>query len=39
LEYLGVDGRIILKWIEEIGCEGVEDWIRLVLDKDQRRFP
>jgi len=33
---LGVDGRIVLKLILEIRCEGV-DWIHLAQDRDQWR--
>jgi hypothetical protein len=32
--HLGVDGRIILKWLRETGLEGV-DWIYLAEDKDR----
>jgi hypothetical protein len=37
LEDLGVDGRIILKWIlKEVGWEGV-DWIDMAQDRDRWR--
>jgi hypothetical protein len=37
--YLGVDGRIILKWIFERlgGWEGGIDWIDLAQDRDRWR--
>jgi hypothetical protein len=37
LEELGLDGRIILKWMfREICCEGV-DWMRMVQDRQKWR--
>jgi hypothetical protein len=33
LEYMGVDGRIILKLTRENGCEDV-DWIHLAEDRE-----
>jgi hypothetical protein len=35
LEDPGVDGRIILKWIREMGWG--TDWIDLAQDRDRRR--
>jgi hypothetical protein len=34
LEYLGTDGRIVLKCIKKIGWEDV-DWINLAQERDQ----
>jgi hypothetical protein len=36
LEDPGVDGRIILKWIFEVGWEGI-DWIDVAQDRDRWR--
>jgi hypothetical protein len=37
LEYPGVNGRIILRWIfKEVGCKGM-DWIDLTQDRDRWR--
>jgi len=36
LEDTGVDGRVILRWILEVGCEGM-DWIDLAQDRDRWR--
>jgi hypothetical protein len=36
LEDLGVDGRIILKWISK-SWDGGMDWIELAKDKDRWR--
>jgi hypothetical protein len=37
LEYLDIDGRIILKIdLQQVGCEGV-DWIDLAQDRDRWR--
>ena len=36
LEFPGVDGRIILRWIFRTWDEGV-DWIDLAQDRDRRR--
>jgi hypothetical protein len=30
----GVDGRIILKWLSEVGLVGM-DWIELAQDRDR----
>jgi hypothetical protein len=32
----GVDGRIMLGWIQEVGC-GCEDWIGMAKDRDTWR--
>ena len=37
LEYPGVDGRIILKWIFERLDGGGTDWIDLAQDRDRWR--
>jgi hypothetical protein len=36
LEDPGLDGRIILRWIQEVRCGGMS-WIELALDRDRRR--
>jgi hypothetical protein len=36
LEYPGVDGRIILKWIFK-RLDGGMDWINLAQDRDRKR--
>jgi len=36
LEYLGVDGRIVLQCIKEIGWQDV-DWMKLGQDRDLSR--
>jgi hypothetical protein len=35
-EDLGVDGRIILKYLREIGCD-ILDWIDVAEDRDRWR--
>ena len=37
LENLGVDWRIILKWIFEVGGWGGRDWIELAQDRGRWR--
>ena len=37
LEYLGVDGRIILKWMFKKWDVGGMDWIDLALDRNRLR--
>jgi hypothetical protein len=37
LEYQGVDGRIILKWIFRKWDMGDMEWIDLAQDRDRRR--
>jgi hypothetical protein len=36
MEYLGVVGSIILKWIFK-NCDGGKDWIDLAQDRDRCR--
>jgi len=37
LEYLGVNGRILLKWIFRKWGVGVMDWIELAQERDSWR--
>ena len=36
MEYIGVNGRIILKWIFK-KCDGGMDWVNVAQDRDRRR--
>jgi len=36
LEHPGVDGRIILRHLQEAGCGGM-DWIELAQDRDRQQ--
>jgi hypothetical protein len=35
-ENLGVDGKVILEWMTEVGWQGV-DWSYLITDRDKWR--
>jgi hypothetical protein len=37
LEYLGIDGRIILKWILKKYDRRTVEWVDLAEDRDKRR--